>query len=110
PSQAGTREATITFDIGQGTQDIGFRAELPVLFETRPAIAVPLSIRDDNGEPTVASLTFRDPAGRIFPPQPKRLAPDLFFQPQIYRADGGTVLLPPGRFELTYGRGPEYRE
>jgi hypothetical protein len=109
-SQAGKREATITFDIGQGTQDIGFRAELPVLFETRPAIPAQLSIRDDNGDPTVASLTFRDDGGRIFPPQPKRLAPDLFFQPQIYRADGGMVLLPPGRFELTYGRGPEYRE
>jgi hypothetical protein len=109
-AEAGKREATISFDIGQGTQDIGFRAELPVLFETRPAIPVKLSIRDENGKPTVASLTFRDSSGWIFPPQPKRLAPDLFFEPQIYRADGGSVLLPPGRFELTSGRGPEYRE
>ncbi len=109
-AEAGRREATISFDIGQGTQDIGFRAEVPVLFETQPAIPVKVSIRDFKGEPTVASLTFRDPEGRIFPPQPKRLAPDLFFEPQIYRADGGIVLLPPGRFELTYGRGPEYRE
>jgi hypothetical protein len=38
----------------------------------------------------------------------KRLAPDLFFHPQIYRADGETVLLPPGRFHVSYTRGPEY--
>lgn len=30
--QAGKREATFQFDVGQGTQDLGFRAEVPVLF------------------------------------------------------------------------------
>jgi hypothetical protein len=29
---SGKREATLTFDVGQGTQDLGFRAEVPVLF------------------------------------------------------------------------------
>src|SRR5262249_33868296 len=38
-----------------------------------------------------------------------RLAPDLFFQQQIYRPDGGTVLLPPGEFLMLYSRGTEYR-
>jgi hypothetical protein len=28
----GKREATLTFDVGQGTQELGFRAEVPVLF------------------------------------------------------------------------------
>jgi hypothetical protein len=28
----GKREATLRFDVGQGTQDLGFRAEVPVLF------------------------------------------------------------------------------
>jgi hypothetical protein len=32
PRQAGKREATLTFDVGQGSQDLGFRAEVPVLF------------------------------------------------------------------------------
>jgi hypothetical protein len=109
-AESGPREAMIGFHIGQGTQDIGFRAEVPVLFNVRPAVPVKLTIRDFDGVPTVANLTFRDAAGRIFPPQAKRLAPDLFFQPQIYRADGGTVLLPPGKFEVTYARGPEYLE
>src|SRR5262249_10740300 len=30
--QAGKREATLKFDVGQGTQDLGFRAEVPILF------------------------------------------------------------------------------
>ena len=34
----------------------------------------------------------------------------MFFQDQIYRADGGTVLLPPGEMVMTYGRGPEYKQ
>jgi hypothetical protein len=109
-SESGKREATIGFDVGQGTQDLGFRGELAVLFDVRPAIPVRLRIRDHDGTPTVAHLRFSDRSGRIHPPQPKRTAPDLFFQPQIYRADGGIVLLPPGRLNLTYGRGPEYRQ
>ena len=30
--EAGKREATLRFDVGQGTQDLGFRQETPVLF------------------------------------------------------------------------------
>jgi len=30
--EAGKREATLQFNVGQGTQDLGFRAEVPVLF------------------------------------------------------------------------------
>jgi hypothetical protein len=35
PREAGKREATLRFDVGQGTQDLGFRAEVPVLFTVR---------------------------------------------------------------------------
>src|SRR5262249_50850212 len=82
-SESGKREATIGFDVGQGTQDLGFRAEAPLLFDIRPAVPVQLSIRDDNQKPTAARLIFRDSAGHVVPPQPKRLAPDFFFQQQI---------------------------
>jgi hypothetical protein len=34
--QSGKREATLSFDAGQGTQDLGFRSEVPVLFTVRP--------------------------------------------------------------------------
>jgi hypothetical protein len=33
--EAGKREATFRFDVGQGTQDLGFRAEVPILFTVR---------------------------------------------------------------------------
>jgi hypothetical protein len=108
-SESGKREATIGFDVGQGTQDLGFRAEVPVLFDIRPAIAVKLSIKDHDGKPTAARLLFRDSAGRVVPPQPKRLAPDFFFQQQIYRDDGDFVRLPPGELTMKFSRGPEYR-
>jgi len=109
-TEAGRREATLTFDVGQGTQDLGFRSELPVLFDVSPAIPVTLAIKETDGTATTARLTFRDRTGRVYPPQAKRLAPDFFFQPHIYRNDGETVLLPPGTYELTSCRGPEYRE
>lgn len=108
-SESGKREATIGFDLDQGNQDLGFRGEVPVLFEVRPAIQVKLGIRDDDAKPTVAKLTFRDSSGHVYPPQAKRLAPDFFFQPHIYRGDGETVLLPPGKFQVQFSRGPEYR-
>ncbi|MCI0623155.1 MAG: CehA/McbA family metallohydrolase [Acidobacteria bacterium] len=108
-SEAGQREAIIGFDVGQGNQDLGFRGELPVLFTIRPAVPVRLSIRDHDGKPTTGRFTFFDRSGHVYPPQVKRLAPDLFFQKQIYRHDGDTVLLPPGEFKMFYGRGPEYR-
>src|SRR5262245_51705461 len=108
-SDAGKREATIGFDVGQGTQDLGFRAEAPVLFDIRPAVPVKLTIADHDGKPTVGRFTFRDRAGQIHPQQARRLAPDLFFQEQVYRKDGDIVLLPPGEFTMYYSRGPEYR-
>ncbi|MBY0523667.1 MAG: CehA/McbA family metallohydrolase [Gemmataceae bacterium] len=108
-SEAGKREATLHFDVGQGTQDIGFRGEVPILFTIKPAIPVKLTVKDMDGKPTVGRFTFKDKAGRVYPPQAKRLAPDFFFQQQVYRADGGSVLLPPGELTMTYGRGPEYK-
>lgn len=108
-SEAGKREATLSFDVGQGTQDLGFRGEVPILFRVKPAIPVRLRVRDWNGQPTVGRFTFKDALGRVYPPQAKRLAPDFFFQEQIYRPDGSVVYLPPGRLTMDYCRGPEYR-
>ncbi len=108
-SEAGKREAVLAFDIGQGTQDLGFRAEVPVLLDVKAAVAVKLDVKDFDGQPTTARLTFTDAQAHVFPPQARRLAPDFFFQKHIYRADGGTVLLPPGEFTMEASRGPEYR-
>jgi hypothetical protein len=109
-SQAGKREAIFAFDIGQGTQDLGFRAEVPVLLDIRPAIPVKLVVTDFDGKPTTGRFTFRDKFNKVYPLKAKRLAPDFFFQEQVYRHSGTVVLLPPGEITMTYGRGPEYKQ
>ena len=46
---AGRREAKISFDVGQGTQDLGFRSDVDILFTCEPAVAVTLDVLDDDG-------------------------------------------------------------
>ncbi len=104
----GKREAQIGFHVGQGTQDLGFRNSVPVLFDCVPAIEVALGIKDFDGTPTFAALTIRDAYGRVYPNPARRLAPDFFFHEQIYRADGESVMLPPGQYTAVVQRGPEY--
>jgi hypothetical protein len=105
---AGKREASIGFNVGQGTQDIGFRAEVPILFTAKPAVDVALRLLDEEGRPTVASLLVRDAQGHVYPSQAKRLAPDFNFHPQVYRADGEKLTLAPGTYTIDCTRGPEY--
>ena len=107
---AGRREAKLVFDCGQGTQDLGFRNEINVLFDCKPAVKVELEVLDDDGKtPVTGQFVFRDARGRVYPAQSRRLAPDLFFHPQVYRQSGESILLPAGDYDVTYGRGPEYR-
>ena len=108
--QAGKREAKLSFNVGQGTQDLGFRSDIDILFSTRPATKVTFRVQDSDDRPTTGSFLIRDAQGRVYPSQAKRLAPDLAFQPQIYRANGEFVLLPPGEYSVEYTRGPEYRK
>lgn len=146
---AGRREAEIGFNVGQGTQDIGFRNTIPILFDISPAVKVTLGVKDEDGSPTMASFVITDGVERIrndsttnlweidfhlaaarkeyhepaiprklrgiYPLPSRRVAaydeyPDFFFQPQIYRADGEHVMLPPGTYNVTFTRGPEYIE
>jgi len=105
---AGKREGKIAFNVGQGTQDIGFRNEVDLLFDCRPAAEVTFRVRDENDQPATAMFIIRDKAGLIYPSQAKRLAPDFAFHPQVYRADGETEKLPGGEYTVEYTRGPEY--
>lgn len=153
---AGKREAEIGFNIGHGTQDIGFRSTINILFNILPSVKIIFDVSDDDGSPTTASfvitdgieriidtadqsvsrqdidyrltkaqMEYRDGPGSeaykiprrltgIYPLPSRRVAafdeyPDFFFQPQIYRSDGEHVLLPPGKFTVTFTRGPEYQ-
>ncbi len=104
----GQREATLSMHVGQGTQDLGFRSELPILFTCRPSVEIPLVIRDIDGRPTTCSLLVKDDQGRVYPNPSRRLAPDFFFHEQIYRSDGESIRLAPGRYHIQAYRGPEY--
>ncbi len=153
---AGKREAEIGFHIGQGSQDIGFRNAIAILFDILPSVKVVLRVNDEDGAPAMASFVISDGVERVIPdslevfnkapidyrhttaqleyweshrptlgyriparltglyPLPSRRVaaqdpyPDFFFQPQVYRADKEHVLLPPGKYQVTFTRGPEY--
>jgi hypothetical protein len=104
----GRREASLGFNVGQGTQDLGFRNAVAILFNCAPAVEVSLGVKDFDGKPTTAAFVIRDNRGRVYPNPARRLAPDFFFHNQIYRADGESVHLPPGAYKVELSRGPEY--
>lgn len=105
---AGQREAKLAFNVGQGTQDIGFRNEVDILFTCAASTDVTFRVLDENSQPITAMFIIRDRAGNVYPSLAKRLAPDFAFHPQIYRADGEKVRLPAGQYAIEYTRGPEY--
>jgi hypothetical protein len=107
---AGRKEASLAFSVGAPGQKKPQAVSNPrsFLFECIPAVVVKLRVKDDDGTPVMAAFTFRDSRGRVHPALSRRLAPDFFFHPQIYRADGETVLLQPGKYHVAWTRGPEY--
>ena len=105
---AGRRAAIIQFDVGQGTQDLGFRSELLLNFNCLPTQKLTFEVADENDKPTTAAFEIRDMAGRVYPSQAKRLAPDFHFHPQVYRSSGEFIKLPPGEYLVACTRGPEY--
>jgi hypothetical protein len=106
--ESGQRSAQIAFNVGQGTQDVGFRNDVSILFTAQPARLMTIRVRDENGKPGTASLLIRDRFDRIYPNQSKRLAPDFPFQPQVYRSDGESIRLPDGDYTVVTTGGPEY--
>ena len=104
---AGQREAKFMFNVGQGSQDIGFRNEVDILFAAQRTRDIKLTVKDENGDPATASFVIRDAQGRTYPSQAKRLAPDFHFHPQVYRADGELIKLPAGSYTIEFSRGPE---
>lgn len=117
---AGSREVEVSFNVGQGTEDIGFRNSTHYLFDIKPSVKVKLNVLDDNGKPAMASFTITDSVFRgkgrftnVYPLPSRRVAafdeyPDFYFQKQIYRKDGEHISLAPGTYTITYSRGPEY--
>ena len=104
----GQRSAKLAFNVGQGSQDIGFRNDILVLFDIDSARQITLKVKNENGDPSMASFVIRDRQGRLYPNPAKRLEPDFPFQPQIYRYDGESVRLPDGYYTMAYSGGPEF--
>ena len=104
---AGKRDAKLSFDVGQGTQDLGFRNEVSLLFDCQTAHNLSLQVLDENGKATTAGFEIRGQLGRVYPSQAKRLAPDFHFHPQVYRADGESVKFPNGTYQVKFYLGPE---
>ena len=113
---AGRKEAMLRFGVGGDPKKPPLAASDPVpfVFDAAPAVLVRLHVRDFDGKserdgrPVVAAFTFTDRRGRVYPAPTRRLAPDLGFHPQVYRADGETVSLQPGEYAAAWTRGPEY--
>ena len=62
-----------------------------------------------DGRPVDGVIHLSRQAGTASIPSPsRRLAPDFFFHPQIYRQSGESVALPPGTYQVEFTRGPEY--
>ena len=53
------------FNVGQGTQDIGFRNNVSILFEALPAVKVNLSIKEEDGSPAMGSFLITDGVERL---------------------------------------------
>ena len=105
---SGQRSAKIAMDVGQGTQDIGFRNDILVAFNIAPTRSIPLRVLDENGESGIASFLIKDRQGRVYPNPSKRLEPDFPFQQHVYRFDGEDIRLPAGYYTVEYGGGPEF--
>ncbi|WP_152361771.1 CehA/McbA family metallohydrolase [Microlunatus speluncae] len=83
--------------------------QLELEVEATPARDVVFDVRDSDGRTCMASIIVRDDVGRVYPSRGLRLAPDMFFQDQVYRASGEILRLPAGQYDVTAWRGPEYR-
>ena len=63
--QVGKREIKLGFNVGQGSQDIGFRNTIDLLFEIKPSVKVILNVVDENQDPTMASFIITDGVERF---------------------------------------------
>ncbi len=78
-----------------------------ITVRTLPSTPVTFQVADADGSPCMGCFEIRDTQGRVYPAQPKRQAPDFFFQTQIYRESGEAIHLPPGDYKIVCSHGPE---
>ncbi len=95
--------ASLEYAPGEG----GTWAGANVSIRTVPGTEVKFFVTDADGSPCMGAFEIRDTQGRVYPAQSKRLAPDFFFQTQIYRETGESIRLPHGTYTVKCSHGPE---
>ncbi|MFO0841522.1 MAG: CehA/McbA family metallohydrolase [Gemmataceae bacterium] len=111
---SGRKEAAVGFRLAGPGRQAADSEPLSITFESAPAVLVKVRLKDHDGastrhgRPVIGAFTFRDQQGRVYPSPARRLAPDFNFHFQVYRADGETIALQPGRYTVSWTRGPEY--
>ena len=106
---AGQREAKISFNVGQGTQDLGFRSDVDILFNCEPAVPV-VARRPRRGRPArhgVVPDPRRHGTG-LSVAQAAGSRPTSSSTPRSTARPARTCSLPPGTYTVEYTRGPEY--
>ncbi len=111
---SGRKQASIGFQLIGPERQTTTSELLDFTFESTPAVLVKIRLKDFDGQsqrhgrPVIGSFIFRDEQGRVYPSPTRRLAPDFNFHFQVYRADGETIALQPGKYTVSWTRGPEY--
>ena len=95
----------ISLEYAAGENGTWSGADIPV--RTVSSTKVTFQVVDADGSPCMGCFEIRDAQGRVYPAQPKRQAPDFFFQTQIYRESGEAIRLPPGAYQVVCSHGPE---
>jgi len=71
----GQRSAQLAFNVGQGTQDIGFRNDILVVFDSKPARSVLLHVTDEKGGHLSLRLSFAIASSVFIPFHPSGSRP-----------------------------------
>lgn len=95
----------ISLEYAAGENGVWSGADVQV--RTVPSTKVAFQVADADGSPCMGCFEIRDAQGRVYPAQPKRQAPDFFFQTQVYRESGESIRLPPGQYNVICSHGPE---
>ena len=102
-------------DGGPAMASFIIRDNVQRLVDTSEKPAVPNDYRQNKAlnEPWARPGLSAQPLVGVYPLPSRRVTtesdyPDFFFHPQVYRADGEHVYLPPGTYDVTWTRGPEY--
>lgn len=74
--EKGKREVKLGFNVGQGTQDIGFRNTIDFLFDIQPSVKVKFNVLDEDGNPTMASFVITDGIDRFSSSEPEVIKTD----------------------------------